>query len=94
MLKVVQNCFKCIILFVLSYLSINCAFHSFPEYSPNVPLRALRTVPALFGSLLIPTVYYLVIELGFTHRTAMLAGLLVVLGIIFSLNLFCKFLLE
>lgn len=81
-----------VILLVLPYHSIDCVLYHFPEYSPNVPLRALRTVPALFGSLLIPTVYYLVIELGFTHRTAVLAGLLVVLGI--SLNPFCKFLLK
>ncbi|KAG8176363.1 hypothetical protein JTE90_020761 [Oedothorax gibbosus] len=48
------------------------------DYSANVPLRALRAVPAFFGSLLIPTVYYLVIELGFTSRTAMLAGVLLI----------------
>ncbi|XP_035230827.1 protein O-mannosyl-transferase 1-like [Stegodyphus dumicola] len=46
------------------------------EYSANIPLRALRAVPAFFGSILIPTVYYLMIELGFTHKTAILAGVL------------------
>lgn len=90
MLKIVQSLFKMNnkVILVLSYFWIVCVYFPFPEYSPNAPLRALRTVPALFGSLLIPTVYYLVIELGFTHRTAMLAGLLVVLGIIFNLKLF------
>ncbi|CAL1300761.1 unnamed protein product [Larinioides sclopetarius] len=48
------------------------------DYSEHVPVRALRAVPAFFGSLLIPTVYYLIIELGFTSRTAMLAGVLII----------------
>ncbi|XP_042901346.1 protein O-mannosyl-transferase 1 [Parasteatoda tepidariorum] len=48
------------------------------EYLATVPIRALRAIPAFFGSLLIPTVYYLIIELGFTHRTAVLAGILII----------------
>ncbi|GFX55561.1 protein O-mannosyltransferase 1 [Trichonephila clavipes] len=54
------------------------------DYSETVPIRALRAVPAFFGSLLIPTVYYLVIELGFTSRTAMLAGILIIFEIVGS----------
>lgn len=47
-------------------------------YSSNVPVAALRVVPALFGSLLAPTMYYLTAELGLTHRTAILAGILII----------------
>ncbi|UYV78218.1 POMT1, partial [Cordylochernes scorpioides] len=48
-------------------------------YGNNVPIRALRFIPALFGSFLVPVVYHLVLELGMSHRTALLAGLLVIL---------------
>ncbi|KAF7282332.1 hypothetical protein GWI33_002904 [Rhynchophorus ferrugineus] len=45
-------------------------------YSENVPLVALRIVPAIFGSFLIPTVYHLMLEMGFTEWTSVLAALL------------------
>lgn len=45
-------------------------------YSENVPLVALRIVPAIFGSFLIPTVYHLMLEMGFTECTSVLAALL------------------
>ncbi|XP_054713635.1 protein O-mannosyltransferase 1-like [Uloborus diversus] len=48
------------------------------EYASSVPLQALRSVPALFGSLLVPLIYYLVIELGSTHHTAVLAAALII----------------
>ncbi|KAI1292847.1 Protein O-mannosyltransferase 1 [Halotydeus destructor] len=48
-------------------------------YSDNVPLKALRLIPALCGSLLVPVVYHIVIELGYRHRTAALAALFVIL---------------
>ena len=41
---------------------------------------ALRLVPVLFGSLLIPTVYKLMKELGAGQLTALLAAILLVLG--------------
>lgn len=49
------------------------------EYDPGVPLRGLRVLPAICGSLLVPVLYHLVIELGFSHRTATLTSLLLVL---------------
>lgn len=49
-------------------------------YSENVPLFALRFIPALCGSLLVPTVYHLMLELGLTQWTAAIAGFLLVCG--------------
>lgn len=45
-------------------------------YSESVPLLALRFVPALFGSLLLPTAYHLILEMGLSQWTSLLAGLL------------------
>lgn len=45
-------------------------------YSDAVPLFALRFVPAFFGSLLIPTAYHVLLELGLKQSTALLASLL------------------
>lgn len=47
-------------------------------YNENVPLFALRLIPALCGSLLVPTVYHLMLELGLTQYTAAIAGFLLV----------------
>ncbi|XP_053213817.1 protein O-mannosyltransferase 1-like [Panonychus citri] len=49
------------------------------KYNENVPLKVLRAVPAVFGSLLIPTIYHLISELGFSHQTAALASIFVIL---------------
>lgn len=46
------------------------------SYSETVPLFALRLVPAVCGSLIIPTTYHLMLELGLTQWTAALAGFL------------------
>jgi len=48
------------------------------EYSENVPLWHLRFLPALAGSLITPTVYLLVTELGLSPYAGALAGLMVV----------------
>lgn len=48
-------------------------------YSDAVPLLALRFVPAFFGSLLVPLAYHLMLELGLTQWTSLLAGLLILL---------------
>lgn len=45
-------------------------------YATNVPLLALRFIPAFFGSLIIPTVYHLMLEMGLTQWTSLLAALL------------------
>lgn len=48
-------------------------------YSETVPLLALRFVPAFFGSLLVPLAYHLMLELGLTQWTSLLAGILILL---------------
>ncbi|GBP62826.1 Protein O-mannosyltransferase 1 [Eumeta japonica] len=53
-------------------------------YTENVPVRALRFVPALAGSILIPIVYLLMQELSMSHGTAAFAGLLVLFVIYIS----------
>lgn len=50
------------------------------SYSETVPLFALRLVPAVCGSLIIPTTYHLMLELGLTQWTAALAGFLLLCG--------------
>lgn len=45
-------------------------------YTDAVPLFALRFVPAFFGSLLMPTAYHLMLELGLTQWSSLLAGIL------------------
>lgn len=49
-------------------------------YTDIVPLFALRLVPALCGSLLLPTAYHLLLELGLKQWTAALAGILILFG--------------
>ncbi|ELU05738.1 hypothetical protein CAPTEDRAFT_156082 [Capitella teleta] len=44
------------------------------EYSSSVPVWALRFLPALCGSLLVPVSYQLIIELGHSSWTALLAS--------------------
>jgi len=50
------------------------------SYPEAVPLFALRLVPAVCGSLIIPTTYHLMLELGLTQWTAALAGFLLLCG--------------
>lgn len=45
-------------------------------YPDTVPLVALRFIPAFFGSLIIPTSYHLMLELGSTQWTSLLAAIL------------------
>lgn len=49
-------------------------------YGDTVPLYALRLVPAICGSLLIPTGYHLILELGLRQWAATIGGLLLLLG--------------
>ncbi|EGI66055.1 PREDICTED: protein O-mannosyltransferase 1 isoform X1 [Acromyrmex echinatior] len=48
-------------------------------YNDAIPLYALRLVPAICGSLLIPTGYYLVLELGLKQWAAAIGGTLLLL---------------
>ncbi|XP_074031169.1 protein O-mannosyltransferase rt isoform X2 [Leptinotarsa decemlineata] len=45
-------------------------------YPSSLPLIALRFVPAFFGSLIIPTVYHLMLEVGLSQWTSLLSALL------------------
>ena len=50
------------------------------EYSDNVPVFALRFLPALCGTLIAPAVYLILCELGVSKWTGALAGVLLLLG--------------
>ena len=50
------------------------------EYPLEMPLFALRFVPALCGSLLTPTVYLIMTELGMSHYAGGLAAFMVLFG--------------
>ncbi len=50
------------------------------DYPPSVPVWHLRLIPALCGSLLIPTTYQIAIALKFSRWIAALAALLLLLG--------------
>ncbi|CAM1321564.1 POMT1 (predicted) [Pycnogonum litorale] len=47
-------------------------------YNKNIPVWALRAVPAFFGSLLVPTVYHIIVEMGLTHWTAAITAFLII----------------
>ncbi|XP_006892500.1 PREDICTED: protein O-mannosyl-transferase 1 isoform X2 [Elephantulus edwardii] len=49
------------------------------EYSSNVPVWSLRLLPALAGAFSVPMVYQIVLELHFSHCTAMGAALLMLI---------------
>lgn len=49
-------------------------------YTNNVPIHALRLVPAVAGSLLVSVTYTLMKEISNYHWTALLAALLVLFG--------------
>ncbi|XP_017492866.1 PREDICTED: protein O-mannosyltransferase 1-like, partial [Rhagoletis zephyria] len=48
------------------------------DYDSNVPIRALRFMPALCGAILVPIAYQIVVELGLGHKTALLTSLLLI----------------
>ncbi|KAL2079813.1 hypothetical protein ACEWY4_025557 [Coilia grayii] len=49
------------------------------EYSNNVPVWSLRVIPALSGAMCVPLGYLLIQELGYSHITALMASLLLLL---------------
>lgn len=49
------------------------------EYSSNVPVWSLRVIPAVSGALCVPLGYLLMQELGYSHITALMASLLLLL---------------
>lgn len=58
------------------------------EFSDEVPLFALRFVPALCGSLIIPVAYQLMLELGCRHWCAALASFLLLCGNVFLIIIY------
>ncbi|XP_003747576.1 protein O-mannosyltransferase 1 [Galendromus occidentalis] len=67
---------------IISMVAYLCGFRNSQldriggEYPAEVPVFALRLVPALFGSLLIPLCYKICLLLGFSQPSATLAGVL------------------
>ncbi|XP_076854170.1 protein O-mannosyl-transferase 1 isoform X2 [Brachyhypopomus gauderio] len=49
------------------------------EYTSNVPVWCLRVIPAVAGSLCVPLGYLLMVELGYSHFSAVGASLLLVM---------------
>uniref|UniRef100_A0A8C4N8Q2 ArnT-like N-terminal domain-containing protein n=1 Tax=Eptatretus burgeri TaxID=7764 RepID=A0A8C4N8Q2_EPTBU len=49
------------------------------EYTSNVPVWHMRVIPAVAGSLVIPLAYLILLELGYSHMTACLAAVLLLL---------------
>ncbi|KAJ8415464.1 hypothetical protein AAFF_G00424440 [Aldrovandia affinis] len=49
------------------------------EYSCNVPVWSLRVIPALAGAFCVPLGYLLMVELGYSHFTALGASLLLLM---------------
>lgn len=47
------------------------------EYTDSVPIVWMRAVPAMCGSILVPVVYKLLLQLRLSHWTAVLGGLLI-----------------
>ncbi|KAG8447582.1 hypothetical protein GDO86_014911, partial [Hymenochirus boettgeri] len=45
-------------------------------YSSNIPVWSLRFLPALSGAFCVPLAYQIVVELGFSARAGLAAGLL------------------
>lgn len=52
------------------------------QYNSSVPIFAMRSVPALTGSMLIPLVYMIMIQLNYSQWTAALAAFLFLFGLI------------
>ena len=57
------------------------------QYNASVPVFAMRAVPAVTGSLLIPLVYMIMLQLNYSQWTAALAGFLFLFGILLLLTL-------
>lgn len=68
------------------------------QYPANIPVVALRLVPAISGALLPPLAYHTVLELGLSQWTGALAGFLLLCGALRSqwvaLLLKCSFVLP
>ena len=50
------------------------------NYTDSVPIFALRFIPAMCGSLIIPTAYHLALEIGLKQWSAIIAALLLLFG--------------
>lgn len=57
------------------------------EYSSNVPIFALRFVPALCGSLLAPVIYKLLLQVRVSRLMATIGGFIIILGKIWQIFL-------
>ncbi|CAG0918698.1 unnamed protein product, partial [Notodromas monacha] len=74
-------------LLVLFDAALNYTFTKIgAPYAPDMPVFAMRFVPALCGCILVPIIYHLVVEMGFSHFAAGIAALLV----LFDNGLLCQ----
>lgn len=48
------------------------------QYGANVPIFWMRFIPALFGSLLVPLIYHLLVQLRLSKFTAVIGGVLII----------------
>ena len=48
-------------------------------FDPQTPVKALRLMPVLFGSLIVPVLYHLALNIGLTEKTAIITCLLYLL---------------
>lgn len=48
------------------------------QYGANVPIFWMRFIPALFGSLLVPLIYNLLVQLKLSKLTAVIGGVLII----------------
>ena len=61
-------------------LNTNFNWDSYANYPNDVNFLALRFLPALFGSLLVILIYFLVKEMGFSRRIAFISSFFVLFG--------------
>jgi dolichyl-phosphate-mannose-protein mannosyltransferase len=61
-------------------INLNFNWNSYSDYPSDVNFLALRFIPALFGSLLVILIYFLVKEMGFSRRIAFISSFFVLFG--------------
>lgn len=82
---IVFLCIKKQLLLIVEHVQLLCAV----GYPLSVPVWYLRLVPALFGSFLPISAYYLMLEFNFSRWTAAVAAALIIMGMEMHLFLFC-----
>lgn len=58
----------------------DCSFLSSVEFASSVPVYQLRLLPAFLGSVLVPVIYQVTVELGLSRWASLIAGAFIVFG--------------